>query len=89
MKRFPNPALVLGLIATAWAAVAPAAGPPEVRSVLERFAAFRPAERDLAIFRLDWEPTLAAARARAAREHRPIFLVVVRNSYGDLISGHC
>jgi hypothetical protein len=32
---------------------------------------------------------LKAAKEKAAREERPIFLVVVTNSFGDLYSGHC
>jgi hypothetical protein len=57
--------------------------------VLDRFRAARPDDRDLAIFQLDWTPTLKAARAKAAREQRPIFLIVVTNSFGDMHSGHC
>jgi hypothetical protein len=29
------------------------------------------------------------ARGRAAQEQRPILLLVVTNSYGDLFTGHC
>jgi hypothetical protein len=43
----------------------------------------------LAIFQLDWTPTLKDAKAKAAKERRPIFLIVVANSFGDMQSGHC
>ena len=59
---------------------------------LERYAtAIYPSRRELAIYSLDWEPTLAAARARAAREQRPVFFVMVTNFTGptNFFSGHC
>jgi hypothetical protein len=65
------------------------ADPSDVKSVLDKVQSVRPAEADLALYRLDWMPTLEAAKERAAREERPIFLVVVTNSFGDLFSGHC
>jgi hypothetical protein len=61
----------------------------DVKSVLDQFQSARPREADLALYRLDWMPTLEEAREKAAREGRPIFLVVVTNSFGDLFSGHC
>jgi hypothetical protein len=61
----------------------------DVPKVLDRYRLFRPADKDLAIFQLDWAPTLKEARARAAKEQRPILLLVVTNSYGNLFSGHC
>jgi hypothetical protein len=61
----------------------------DVKSVLDKFQAVRPQAADLALYQLDWMPTLKAARERAAKEERPIFLVVVTNSFGDLYSGHC
>jgi hypothetical protein len=61
----------------------------DVRSVLDKFRSVRPQAADLAIYQLDWVPTLKAAKEKAANEGRPIFLVVVRNSFGDLRSGHC
>jgi len=61
----------------------------DVQSVLDKFRSARPQAADLAIYRLDWTPTLKAAKEKAAKEERPIFLVVVRNSFGDLCSGHC
>ena len=60
-----------------------------VKSVLDKFESIRPQAADLALYQLDWEPTLQAAKERALKEQRPIFLVVVTNSFGDLYSGHC
>ena len=62
---------------------------PRVKKVLEKFRAVRPGARELRLFELDWAPTLAAAQKRAAREGRPVLLLVVRNSEGNLRSGHC
>lgn len=60
-----------------------------VDAVLEKHRALRPKDEDLRIYRLDWAADLKAARERAARERRPVFLVVVTNSYGNLYTGHC
>jgi hypothetical protein len=65
------------------------AEPGDVKGVLDKFQSVRPQDADLALYQLDWVPTLKAARDRAARDDRPIFLVVVTNSFGDLHSGHC
>ena len=61
----------------------------DVRTTLDKYRLARPADKDLAIFQLDWVPTLKQARGRAAQEQRPILLLVVTNSYGDLFTGHC
>jgi RNA polymerase sigma factor (sigma-70 family) len=61
----------------------------DVPKVLDKFRAARPDAKDLAIFQLDWTPTLKDAKAKAAKERRPIFLIVVANSFGDMHSGHC
>jgi hypothetical protein len=61
----------------------------EARRILERFEAARPAAKELAVYEHDWAPTLAAAKERAAKENRPIFLIAVTNSYGDMFTGHC
>jgi hypothetical protein len=61
----------------------------DVQKILDQYRLFRPADKDLAIFQLDWVPTLKDARERAAKEQRPILLLVVTNSYGNLFSGHC
>jgi len=61
----------------------------ELRSVLERYEDFRPGAEDLAMYRLDWAPSLEEAQERARREERPVFLVIIHAQYGDLASGHC
>ena len=60
-----------------------------VQSVLDRYADFRPAAKDLAMYQIDWAPSLAEAQKRARREKRPVFLVIIHAQYGDLTSGHC
>ena len=65
------------------------ADPNDVKKVLDKFESVRPREADLALYQLDWMSTLKEAKERAATEGRPIFLVVVTNSFGDLFSGHC
>jgi len=59
------------------------------QKILDKYRLVRPADKDLAIFQLDWVPTLKEARGRAAKERRPILLLVVTNSYGNLFTGHC
>jgi hypothetical protein len=76
--------LLMGCVARAHGA-----DPGDVRTILDRFESVRPQDADLALYQLDWMPTLEAAKERAAREGRPIFLVVVTNSFGDMFSGHC
>ena len=65
-----------------------AAAPDEV---LDRYKALRPADADLAIYRLDWCPDHARAQERAARENRPLLLISVNNisGGGNIRSGHC
>ena len=79
------------LIAALWTtSLLPAQAPDgDVRTILDMYRRFRPADKDLAIFQLDWVPTLKEAKGRAAKERRPILLLVVTNSYGNLFSGHC
>ena len=61
----------------------------DVQTILDKYRLVRPKDKDLAIFQLDWVPTLKEATQRAAQERRPILLLVVTNSYGDLFTGHC
>ena len=77
--------LVLLLLAASFAPAQDSA----VKSVLERYADFRPAAKDLAMYQIDWAPSLAEAQKRALREKRPVFLVIIHAQYGDLASGHC
>ncbi len=69
----------------------PSAAEPtaDVPKVLAKYRAALPDAKDLAVYQLDWAPTLKAAKARAAKEQRPILLMVVHNSYGNLYTGHC
>lgn len=60
-----------------------------ITPVLDKYHSALPAERDLAVYRLDWVETLDEAKRKAAREQRPILLIVVTNSYGNLYTGHC
>ncbi|MBI2949645.1 MAG: hypothetical protein HYY23_18580 [Verrucomicrobia bacterium] len=66
-----------------------AAIPPEAREMQKKFDAFRPPPEQLRVYQLDWAPSLQTAEKRAAKEHRPILLLVVLNSYGNLFTGHC
>ena len=59
------------------------------REARQKFEAVRPAEADLAMYRLDWANSLEEAQRRAAKEGRPVFLVVIHAKYGNLYTGHC
>ena len=84
MKTFFSSAVLL-LLAASFAPAQDSA----VKSVLDRYADFRPAAKDLAMYQLDWAPSLEEAQKRALREKRPVFLVIIHAQYGDLTSGHC
>ena len=84
MKIFFS-SLVLLLLAASFAPAQDSA----VQSVLDRYADFRPAAKDLAMYQIDWAPSLEEAQKRARREKRPVFLVIIHAQYGDLASGHC
>jgi hypothetical protein len=81
--------LVAAIVAISCAVSAHGADPSDVKRVLDRFDYVRPAAADLALYQLDWMPTLMSAKEMAAKEQRPIFLAVVTNSFGDMYSGHC
>ena len=80
---------IVALLALACVAGAHGADRNDVKSVLDKIQSMRPQAADLALYQLDWMPTLNAAKKKAAKEERPIFLVVVTNSFGDQYSGHC
>ena len=61
----------------------------DVALLLDKFELLRPQDRELSLFTLDWEKTLKTALVRAARQERPVLLIVVRNSNGDIVRGHC
>lgn len=83
-KTWMGVILSLGCAMAAWGA-----DRLETRRVLDEFDSVRPRAADLAFYQLDWAPTLKAAKEQAAREKRPILLIVVTNSFGDVCSGHC
>jgi hypothetical protein len=81
--------LIVAILATACVASTHGADQNDSKNILDKFKSVRPQEADLALYQLDWMATLKEAKERAAKEERPIFLVVVTNSFGDLFSGHC
>jgi hypothetical protein len=80
---------LLAFLAACWAVGALGADRNDAEAVLKKYQSIRPTSTDLAIYSLDWAPTLNAALKKAAREERPILLVVVTNSFGNITSGHC
>ncbi len=84
-KKLLGPLLALALF---YAPPCPAQDAP-AQEVLKRAEALRPGEEDFAMYRLDWADSLDAALARAAKENRPVALVIIHAKYGDLRSGHC
>ena len=61
----------------------------DVKRVLARYHAIRPAAKDLGMYRLDWADSLDVALKRAAKENRPVCLIIIHAKYGDIASGHC
>lgn len=60
-----------------------------VKRVITRYKTIRPRAKDLTMYQLDWADSLEEALQRAARENRPIFLIIIHAKYGDISSGHC
>lgn len=84
--------LTLTAVTAAAAPTSPAGVPDaEVSRVLGAYRAARPADRDLQVFKLDWAGSLKEAKARAAKEGRPILFVATTQleDAGDLRGGHC
>ncbi len=81
--------LLAGMLVGACTAAAHAAELRDVQEVLEEYHSARPQVHELTVYQLDWTPTFQEAKERAAQEQRPIFLVVVTNSYGNIYTGHC
>ncbi len=71
-------------------AIAASGTPEPVQRVLDRFAAAKPGRERLGFFTLDWAMSLTEAKKRAAKEHRPILLILNTNiSAGtNFFSGH-
>jgi hypothetical protein len=61
----------------------------DAKRILDRYQALRPQAKDLAMYRLDWAKSLDVAMKRAAKENRPVCLVIIFAKYGDMASGHC
>ncbi|MFP6857283.1 MAG: hypothetical protein VCA73_08430 [Roseibacillus sp.] len=61
----------------------------DVKRILERYDELRPETSELGIYQLDWAESLEVALERAAKEDRPILLVIIHAQYGDIFSGHC
>ena len=57
--------------------------------ILARYQSLRPAAKDLGMYRLDWADSLDVALKRAAKEKRPVCLIIIHAKYGDIASGHC
>jgi hypothetical protein len=81
--------LVAGIGLSANGARATGQEAAEALKILDKYNALRPPAKELAIFQLDWAPGLKEAKDKAATEKRPIFLIVVTNSYGNMYTGHC
>lgn len=63
----------------------------KAQEVLQRFEEVRPSAEDMAVYRHDWEATLAQAKVRAKKERRPIFFIGNTNISGptNFYTGHC
>ena len=61
----------------------------DVKRILARYQAILPAAKDLGMYRLDWADSLDVALKRAAKENRPVCLIIIHAKYGDIASGHC
>lgn len=64
---------------------------PAVDRILARHEAARPSKSELAIFSLDWTPSLKAALERARKEDRPVFFIYLTNitAPASFYTGHC
>lgn len=62
----------------------------QAQRILQRYEAAKPSEKSLAFYSLDWAADLQAAKARARKERRPIFLIAVTNITAgcNFYSGH-
>ena len=76
-------------LALALAATPAGAQTTEARQALDRYRALKPADDELAMYRLDWVDSLDAAKRRAAEENRPILVIAIHARYGDMFTGHC
>lgn len=79
--------LVLGILSPA--AVSAQSPDSGVQTVLDKYHSALPMAEDLTVYSLDWASSFDEAKQKAAREERPILLIVVTNSYGNMYTGHC
>ncbi len=77
------------LLAVLLLSIVASAEDPAVKKALARYGELRPSDDDLVMYRLDWESDYDAALRRAAKEKKPVFVVVIYAKYGELYSGHC
>ena len=63
----------------------------EPEQILKAYTAARPVDGELGVFLLDWAESFKDAKARAAKEQRPVFLVCTTQlkDAGNLRDGHC
>ena len=78
----------IATVALLLAGLASAADAPAQR-ILARHQSIRPAAKDLGMYRLDWADSLDIALKHAAKEKRPVCLIIIHAKYGDIASGHC
>ena len=74
---------------TALATTAALADEMSVRQLLAKYDAIRPDDDQLAMYRLDWETSLATAQQRPRSDNRPVCLVCLHARSCDIIPGHC
>ena len=79
------------LLAVFFAAVLLSAQAAQEQDILKAYQAARPADHELGVFQLDWADSFKDAKARAAKEKRPIFFVCTTQlkDAGNLRDGHC
>ena len=56
----------------------------QAKDIFSRYEDLRPSERELAMYRLDWAESVEVALERAAKESRPVFLIIIHAHYGDI-----
>jgi hypothetical protein len=81
---------LLALLVLAASAIPAGAQDNTARQILSRFSDAKPDARRLAFYSLDWAMSLDEARARAAKESRPVLVVLNTNITAgtNFFSGH-
>src|SRR4051812_49176561 len=75
LRRLPMRHLLAFLLLTATVIASAAQNDPASR-IEARFDEAKPDAKRLAFFSLDWEMTLQDAKTRAAKEHRPVLVIL-------------